>query len=1133
MVTENVNIAFRETGIRIIKRNIDELGQAANRATRGIFLLQRALFVLGGAGILRGLASQLDMITNYENRLKLTTTSSQNLQAVQTKLFDVARRSRTSFEGVNEIYNRTALSARALGVSQTELLRFTESVSKAATISGASAREANAALIQLGQGIASNRLGGDELRSILEQLPYVADIIATYMTKTGEFGKVGRGELRALGTEGKITAKIILEAFKDQAGGIDAIFAGLTPTIGQAAVVAQTNWLEFLDTFDDITGASEKVARMIMFLSANIGVAVTAASALAAVLLSSFTGSVIAGIASYIKGLAAASVKQTAVLTRLVSIRNATVMATQAQMAANAADIRHTQIGLVRIRQAQVRAQQLIAETTAEVRVQQALAAQTGSYIALARAKDNVIRSTAALTSLQAAEAAGAARLAAAQAGAAGAANAAAAAQGRLGIAQAAQATWGARLTSMFPLLAGVVRAVGAAFLFMNAAVLANPIGAILAVIVLAIGALWTFGNNIKVTADGVVGLKDAVVAAFQLMWEWISRVGSELWTAIQPGLDMIKQGFNDVMAIGTTAFSSIVAYAIADFNLLVGTIVGFVNGTIAAWDILPAALGDVFTLAMNAMIDAIEGGINAILTAFYDLPTTIGTVWTGITTMAGDAATYLVDAFRGMPAAISALAGQAAAFLKQKLLTAINAVITGLNKIPGIKIGAVATGGGGGGGSTAFSLPAMPDFSKYVKGGLVDLQSLKGQVGTAAAEAGAIYGEEFTKAYSRDFAGEIGKSVVDSLTPVGDAIIERSRKNLADKAAQDARDKAAMDAAGAGTGTGTGAGAGGKKGKGGASTKSFEDLIKAMEQEIELLGLSNKEREIGQELLKMEKELKRGLTEGERELAVATIQSLEAAKMQSQLLQDIIGPREKAIEQMAALNALYAAGRINLQDYTAALLDVQNAANAASGTFAGSFKSAIGDAILTTAEFGKAIGEQVVGFVNSASDAIVEFAKTGKLSLRDLFGELFANLLKLAAQQLMLRALGSILGIAGGGIGAGLGSKAGGGLTGFSTGGSIMPSGPGSTDSQIVAFAKRPDERVDILTPGQQNAKRQGKGEGSSGTTVVQSPGVNVALALNSSDIVSAFSGSPDAETVVVNMIQRNASTIRRIVNG
>ena len=202
MVTENVNIRFVESGARVVKRKIDEIGEAANNATRGLFLLKRALFVIGGAGLVSTLASYADALTNMENRLRLTSSSTQNLEAVQDALFASANRSRSAVEATGEIYTRVALSARNLGASQQDVISVTETLQKAAVISGASAREANAALIQLGQGLASNRLSGDELRSVLEQLPYVSDLIVDYLNKTGQFGKVSRGELRQLGKEG-------------------------------------------------------------------------------------------------------------------------------------------------------------------------------------------------------------------------------------------------------------------------------------------------------------------------------------------------------------------------------------------------------------------------------------------------------------------------------------------------------------------------------------------------------------------------------------------------------------------------------------------------------------------------------------------------------------------------------------------------------------------------------------------------------------------------------------------------------------------------------------------------------------------------------------------------------------------
>ncbi|TDK35196.1 hypothetical protein E2F50_13120 [Rhizobium deserti] len=55
-----------------------------------------------------------------------------------------------------------------------------------------------------------------------------------------------------------------------------------------------------------------------------------------------------------------------------------------------------------------------------------------------------------------------------------------------------------------------------------------------------------------------------------------------------------------------------------------------------------------------------------------------------------------------------------------------------------------------------------------------------------------------------------------------------------------------------------------------------------------------------------------------------------------------------------------------------------------------------------------------------------------------------------------------------GGGIGGGIFKSLLGGLVGFSTGGTILPGGTGGVDSQLVAFRKSPNERVDITKPGQ-----------------------------------------------------------------
>jgi len=390
MVTENVNVSFRESGARVIKRRIDEIGVAANNATRGIFLLQRALFVIGGAGIARGLQQYADALTNVENRLRLTTSSTANLEAVQSQLFDVARRSRTDFQATADVYNRIALSAKNLGVGQQQILNVTETLQQAAIISGASAREANAALVQLGQGIASDRLSGDELRSVLEQLPAVADIIVDYLNDTQEFGTVTRGTLRELGKEGKLTAETVFRAIEAAQGNISRLFAETQPTIEQAFQVAKTNFLEFLDAFDDFTGISAGIASLIITLSQNFDILLAAIGAVAAALTGLFAAKVLGAISAYITKLQIAG----GALARLRSIQASSAAA---QAASTAATARNTaaqvaNLEAVTARSAvQVRsAQTEYAAATAAFQNGRARDALTGKFIANAAARDRL-----------------------------------------------------------------------------------------------------------------------------------------------------------------------------------------------------------------------------------------------------------------------------------------------------------------------------------------------------------------------------------------------------------------------------------------------------------------------------------------------------------------------------------------------------------------------------------------------------------------------------------------------------------------------------------------------------------------------------------------------------------------------
>lgn len=256
-----IDPAGAKAGGRHVQNELNGINSAADRTRR---LITRAFAFAGVTVGVQQLVQLADTFTTVQNRLRTVTDGTAELAVVTEELFNIANRTRGSYEATAELFARVGLAAKELGVNQQQLLDFTESLNQAIVLSGASATEAQAGLIQLSQGLASGALRGDELRSVLEQLPAVADIIARSLGVT-------RGELRQLGADGKITADIVLNAFAEARQELSDRFARTVPTIGQSLTVLRNNFIKLVGAFDSGTGVSEALAGSILALADNLG----------------------------------------------------------------------------------------------------------------------------------------------------------------------------------------------------------------------------------------------------------------------------------------------------------------------------------------------------------------------------------------------------------------------------------------------------------------------------------------------------------------------------------------------------------------------------------------------------------------------------------------------------------------------------------------------------------------------------------------------------------------------------------------------------------------------------------------------------------------------------------------------
>lgn len=210
--------------------------------------------------VIRDLEQMADTYQTIQNRLRVLSSDQANLNGVTKETFKIAQDTRSSWETTAVMYARMARNSNELGYSQKELLAFTKSLNQAVIVSGATTAEAGAGLIQLSQGMASGTLRGDELRAVLEELPVVADVIAKHMGVT-------RGVLRQFGTEGKINARQIVDAFKEAAPELERQFALTVPTISQSFVMLRNQAILFFGEAGKGTGVLQSLAAALVFVA--------------------------------------------------------------------------------------------------------------------------------------------------------------------------------------------------------------------------------------------------------------------------------------------------------------------------------------------------------------------------------------------------------------------------------------------------------------------------------------------------------------------------------------------------------------------------------------------------------------------------------------------------------------------------------------------------------------------------------------------------------------------------------------------------------------------------------------------------------------------------------------------------
>lgn len=278
------------------------------------------------AAIAAGMIRTVDGAHRLSNQLRTVTADAADLKNTQQELFDVAQRSRSSFEATTTIYARTARAVEHLNMKQKDLLRMTETVQKAFAVGGATTAEAWGGAVQLSQGIASNRFSGDEFRSVAENAPVLLQGMAKHLGVT-------IGKLREMAHAGQLTADVVTRAIIGASDEIDAAFAKTTSTIEQAWTRVGNAVTKYAMDSKQADAASLIIVGTLNMLAENVGDVATALSLLGIAMVSALGGRAMSSVAGGIRAVTTETAKARA-QSRLLA--QEALKAAQAEAAANA-----------------------------------------------------------------------------------------------------------------------------------------------------------------------------------------------------------------------------------------------------------------------------------------------------------------------------------------------------------------------------------------------------------------------------------------------------------------------------------------------------------------------------------------------------------------------------------------------------------------------------------------------------------------------------------------------------------------------------------------------------------------------------------------------------------------------------
>lgn len=233
-----------------------------NSASKFIISLDHGLNILERiSDKIGGMLKTADEARSQVARIGLYNKSAYSNEQLYGQIFATAMATRSGLFETGDLVNKLLMSGVFTGDNApTAAIGMAGIINKALIAGGGIAEDNKRALRQLNQALSSGILQGDELRSIREQAPYLAQVLAEGLAKIDDkFIGTTVGDLKDLGAEGELTADRVVKAFWAMQDEINEDFKNMPKTFGQAMESLSNIWKYFLYLISGVDGPLGKI----------------------------------------------------------------------------------------------------------------------------------------------------------------------------------------------------------------------------------------------------------------------------------------------------------------------------------------------------------------------------------------------------------------------------------------------------------------------------------------------------------------------------------------------------------------------------------------------------------------------------------------------------------------------------------------------------------------------------------------------------------------------------------------------------------------------------------------------------------------------------------------------------------